>query len=252
MALLTGLSVVLVLSACPTSSGGTGVVSITASAGALTQSGSGWSFDAGTVPQYATESITFTVTNTGSAAFTATGAVSFTPNDFSTNISGSFTVAAGSSNSFVGTFTPTTASQETGTLTLTPTDGNPIVISLKGTPDQSFVVYNTTFSPVQVTNSSGSWGACNAATFSIYNNATSNVTLSGLSPFVTISGAGSADFTVSTPPTSPINSGAGPVIYTVSATAGGGGTITATVTAVDSATGATFTFPVQIDDQYGC
>jgi len=210
--------------------------------------------DAGTIPQYTTENVTFTVTNTGSGAFTATGTQSFTNNDFSTNIGGSFTVEPGASNSFVGSFTPTNPSgQETGTLTLTPTSGSPIVISLKGTPDQSFLVYNgaTNASP-QVTNTTGPYSACNSATFSIYNASTSNVTLSGVSPFVAISGAGSADFSVSTPPTSSINHGVGPVVFVVSATAGGGGTVTATITGVDSATGATFTFPVQIADSFGC
>ena len=105
----------------------------------------------------------------------------------------------------------------------------------------------------RVTNATGPYSACDAALFSIYNNGTSNVTLSGASPFVTISGATSSNFTVSTPPTSPINSGAGPIGFAVTATTGPSGPIvTAKIKAVDSATNAPFTFPVLVENAHGC
>lgn len=102
----------LTLTGCtqPGTSGGSPDITITASAGALTGNGTSYSFAAGTVPQYATETIVFTVKNSGSVAFTATGSASFTNSDFSTDIGGSLAVPANSSATFNGFFTPTSSS----------------------------------------------------------------------------------------------------------------------------------------------
>jgi hypothetical protein len=253
VAALTFLVLALVACAATTSSGGGGTISITSSAGTLTGSNPSWTFDAGTVPQYTTESITFTVSNTTSSDFIATGSQQFTPSgDFSDSLSGSFTVAAHSTNSFTGSVFPTgtPGTQETGTMTLTPSGGSPITINLKVTPDGSFAVTDAAANPFQppvVGTVYYNNGGPN--TFQIINNsASATITLTGGSNYVAVSGAG---YSISTQPASAtIGPNAGSVSFDVGDSNGspGGNPGTITISGVNSSTGATFTFTGPIID----
>lgn len=241
-------AVVVSFIGCKSSAGGTYILSITASAGALSQTGDDWTFDAGTIPQYTTENVTFTVKNTGSAAFTAQGTASFTSNDFATSLSGTFTVQPGASNTFVGSFTPTGSSgEETGTLTLTPTSGSPIVINLKGTPDQSFQVYlGVPDGGTLITNTASAVSISCGTGFTLNNSDTSTITLSGSSPFLTISGDASAFVSVFNAPASATISGSSSETFSLEAGGGIGHTGMVTFTGTDDATGASFTFSIPI------
>jgi hypothetical protein len=107
---------VMILSGCPSaasgSPGGPGDISITASSGILTAGAGGtWVLDAGYVARGTADAVTFTVTNTTTQDFSATGST-FTNTDFSDDIQGTFSVPAGQSASFMATFT-------------SPSNGNP-------------------------------------------------------------------------------------------------------------------------------
>jgi VCBS repeat-containing protein len=242
------LAAVLALSTCSSSSG-TYVLGIAASAGAISQTGSDWTFDAGIVPQFTTEDVTFTVKNTGSDAFTAQGATNFSSGDFTTNLSGSFTVEASASNSFVGSFAPTGLSgQETGTLTLTPTTGNPIVINLKGTPDRAFQVINNS-NASQITNISAppSFG-CGGLSLTMQVIGSSIITLTG-NPTVAV--AGSSDSISSLPAQFQTITSTTPLTFQIS-NGGSSSTGTVTITGTDSAnSNGNFTFSFSFDDT-GC
>jgi hypothetical protein len=188
---LAALALVLAGCAAASSSGGTAILGISSPLGALSGSGTSWSFDAGTVPQYATATFTFTVTNTGSADFTATGSQSFSPSgDLADSLSGSFSVAAHSSNTFTVSFSPSAkpGSAETGSLTLTPPDGAPISISLTVTPDASFQVYDPNGTQL-VPSIQGSWTAGASETLTI-TNGTRNATITLTGAPVSVSGTG--------------------------------------------------------------
>ncbi|MGA2641782.1 MAG: hypothetical protein ABSG21_12875 [Spirochaetia bacterium] len=207
---LAAILAVLSLSTCSQPVGSNtsfNLASITASSGILTPSGIGtWTFDAGYVAQNTTDVVTFTVNNAGGADFTATGSASFANNDFALGIVGTFTVAAGSSNSFTGSFTPSGASTtvETGALTLTPSSGSPIVINLKGTSGApSFLsVLDPTGAPIVSAAASVGYGtSSNTLTIENVRTGTSHsITLTG-NPLVGISNM--VDFTVNTQPASP-------------------------------------------------
>ena len=262
-AFLAVFPIILVLSGCSAgTAGGSYVISasggVTASAGTLSNSGGTWTFDAGAVPQYTTESITFTVKNTGSAAFTAQGTVNFTNSDFAANIGGTFTVPAGSSNTFVGSFTPTNSSgQETGTLTLTPTSGSPIVISLKGTADQAFQVFDTHGSPIQVTNTSTTSMPISIPNssyqFTIKVVGSSTTTLTS-SPNVVVSGAGSSALSVVTQPVSSTVTSSAPQTFDLQGSVcSPAPPATVTIAGTDSAnTTGGFTFSFQVYARGGC
>lgn len=81
--LMAGIVVGCSIATSP-SSGGT--ISVSVSAGTLTGSGLGWSFDAGTVLQNTTYTVNFIVTNSTSTSFIATGSQTFTNNDFSDSL----------------------------------------------------------------------------------------------------------------------------------------------------------------------
>jgi hypothetical protein len=234
----------------PAGSGDTGTISISSSAGTLTGSGVSWTFDAGIVPQYTTETITFTVTNTTSLDFLATGSQAFTSGEFTDSIGGAFDVAANSTNTFTGSFAPTGTpdSPETGTLTLTPTVGSPITITLKVTPDASFAVMDAQFVPVQITPTvQGVTYYGSPQTFTINNNsATATITLTGGPNFVAITGPG---YSVSGQPGSATILPGGSATFQIQNTISINGYIgTLTISGVDSATNAAFTFTGSVTD----
>jgi hypothetical protein len=243
------VAVLVALSGCSANSLGAStyiIGNITVSSGTLSGTGATWTLDAGTVPRYTTENVTFTVTNTGSAVFTATGTQSFTNSDFATNISGSFTVQPGASNTFIGSFTPTNASgQETGTLTLTPSSGTPIVINLKGTADQSFQILDVTLT--QITNTSTivtPFGVSCSTLLHINNAGSSTITLTS-NPYVIVSGS-AIPYVSATQPTLATIAGSTSEPFHLGAAGGQGIPGVVTITGTDSATGAPFTFSFSV------
>jgi hypothetical protein len=245
---------VLALVGCtPAGSGDTGTISISASAGTLTGSGVSWTFDAGTVPQYTTETITFTVTNTTSLDFLATGSQAFTSGEFTDSIGGAFDVAANSTNTFTGSFAPTGTpdSPETGTLTLTPTTGSPITVTLKVTPDASFMVMDVqTPFPTQITPTVQGTVYYNAGsnTLTITNNSpTATITLTGGPNYVAITGPG---YSLSSQPGSAtILPNGGTATFDIQNSISASGYIgDIKISGVDSTTNASFTFSGSVID----
>jgi hypothetical protein len=145
--------------------------------------------------------------------------------------------------------TSTPGTVETGTLTLTPTSGSPIVVNLKGTPDQSFVVLEPD-GLTQVTSSSGpvSLSGCGFTfDFTINNNGTGTIDLTG-NPYVAISS--NPEMTVSAQPVSASIAATTNETFTFSdpTYTNSGDLATVTIAATNSATGVTFTFTFQVAD----
>jgi len=231
------------LSGCtgPGSLGAGYALSIQASTGTLSGTGTHWTFDAGTIPRYATETITFTLNNTGGEVFFAEGSVSFTGGDFATDIEKTLTVQPGLSRTIAGTFTPTgAAGRETGTLVLTPAVGDPIVIDLTGTSDESFVLVDPGGS--RVTNVSAAFPVDNMGTpYEIANNGSATITLTG-GPDYLLFGTDSGVY-AGTPVSSPTIGPKGSDVFTIYGFASCNGlTYPVTISGTDSATGAPFTF----------
>jgi hypothetical protein len=251
------LTVFAFVGCTPAGSGDTETISISASAGKLTGSGTSWAFDAGSVPQDTTETITFTVTNTTALDFLATGSQAFTPSDDFTDSIGVFylDVAANSTNTFTGGFSPTGTldSPETGTLTLTPSTGSPITITLRVTPVGSFVVQDPSLTPITPT-VQGQLPYGSTQTFTITNNSpTATITLTGAPNYVTISGVGYSVYSqpvdVDLQPTNSIPPNGGSVTFDIQDTNSSGGNIgTINIMGADSTNNASFSFTGSIFD----
>ena len=256
------LSAVVVLFGCsgPSTAGGTFVISssggLTASSGTLSNTGGNWSFDAGTIPQYTTENVTITVTNSGSGDFVAQGSASFTPSgDFATSLGGSFTVKAHSSNSFTVSFTPASfPGPESGTLTLSPSGGNPIAISLTVATDQAFQLFDVSRSQI-IPGTPGSVYTGEGGTSNglyIYNadNGSTSISLTG-SPYVSISGTGYSVNTQPPPTDFPLTYDNSAYIYLTDSNSTGGNLATITISGTDSTTNAPFVFTCTVVDNAG-
>jgi hypothetical protein len=241
----------LALVGCPTAtlSSGGGTPGIRSSSGTLSGASGSWSFDAGAVPQYTTDTVTFTVTNSTSTDFNATGSQTFTPSgDFSDSLSGSFDVAAQSSNSFTGSISPTgtPGTPETGAVTLTPSSGTPITINLKVTPDTSFQVKDP-FGTQIIPPAQGQFYTSFTLGMSIVNNSsTATITLTGGPNYVTITGTGYSVYTEPASATIPPLGTATFQIQDANSSSGNVGTIT--ISGVNSLSSAPFTFVGSIVD----
>jgi len=238
---------------------------ISASSGTLTGSNLNWSLNMGYVPQYATESLTLTLTNSGSTAFSGTVAISGNnASDFSQNAGSPFSIGANSTNSFTGSFTPSaaTGTVETGVLTITPAGGTPITVDLQGTSGESFEVLTSSVGNGFYSAPNGTqvipsvepvllYGYGANATFTISNvSSTATITLTG-SPIVSIAGT---SFSISTQPSLTLIGPSGSTTFQTlnnNDFSNLGPTGTITITGRDSTTNALFTFSFAIQDDDG-
>ncbi len=166
----------------------------------------------------ASQTNTFTIQNLGTSALSV-GAINITglhAGDFSVTSSPSSSVGASGSTTFDITFDPSAAGLRTASVSIVNGDSNenPYNFNIQGngfTPAPEINIMgnaniivdgDSTPSPVDDTNfgSANVTGGTVTNTFTIQNNGTLNLLLTGGSPYVTIGGANAADFSVTTIP----------------------------------------------------
>ncbi|MEH6536612.1 MAG: choice-of-anchor D domain-containing protein [Psychroserpens sp.] len=171
-----------------------------------------------------TKANTFTIQNTGTASLSI-GAITISGTnsaDFTVTASPAGSVATSGSTTFIITFNPSADGLRTASLSIVngDSDENPYNFNLQGTgfspaPEINIQGNATTivdgdttpdfpddtdFGTVDIA------GGTNVNVFTIQNSGTIDLTLTGGSPFVSIGGTHSADFTLTTIPTTPIAS----------------------------------------------
>jgi hypothetical protein len=186
--------------------------------------------DFGTVAVlFGTQTNNFIIENTGTATLTLGGAspyISITglnAGDFTVVSTPSNSITAGNNTNFDITFDPSGTGLRSATVTIINNDGdeNPYSFNIQGngftplpeiniqgnsttivagdtTPDFSD---DTDFGTVDIA------GGTNVNIFTIQNNGTADLNLTGTSPYVVIGGAHAADFTLTTIPSTPITNG---------------------------------------------
>ncbi|MCK0109378.1 choice-of-anchor D domain-containing protein [Flavobacteriaceae bacterium S0825] len=175
-----------------------------------------------------TSANTFTIQNTGTASLTLTGtgptyvAISGAhAADFSVTANPTTPIATSGSTAFTVTFNPSAAGLRTATLTIANDDGdeNPYNFDIQGYGTSPIQEINITGNSVDIANNDLTpsllddtdfgnvhiTGVTNVNTFTIENTGTVNsLNLTGISPYVIVSGTHAADFTVTTIPSTPI------------------------------------------------
>ena len=172
---------------------------------------------------------TFTIENTGTGTLNLTGASPYVlvsganAADFTVTVIPSNTIIGGTSTTFSITFNPSALGLRIATLTITNNDSNenPYNFNIQGTgivgsPEMNITGNtitiadnDTTPSPTDETD----FGDVNftignnSNTFTIHNTGTGPLNLLGVSPYITITGAHAADFTVTAIPSNSVNSG---------------------------------------------
>ena len=181
---------------------------------------------------------TFTIENTGTNTLNLSGAprvqISGTnAADFVVNTQPAATVAGSSTTTFDITFTPSGAGARVATVTIIndDSDENPYTFTLTGSGTQAEIdirqgstplAVGSTFFMGNVSVASGS----NPVTFTIENNGSSNLNLTG-SPLVQVTGLNPSDFTVTTQPANSTLGSASSVTFVVTFDPTAGGTRTA-------------------------
>ncbi|WP_347925435.1 choice-of-anchor D domain-containing protein [Pontimicrobium sp. SW4] len=172
---------------------------------------------------------TFTIQNTDTGVLNLTGtgptyvAVSGThAADFSVTTNPTTPIAASGSTTFTVTFNPSAAGLRTATLTIAndDSDENPYNFDIQGYGTSTVQEINITGNSVDIVNNDLTpsltdgtdfgnvhiTGVTNVNTFTIENLGTvNNLNLTGISPYVVVSGTNAADFTVTTIPNTPIS-----------------------------------------------
>ena len=183
--------------------------------------------DFGNIVVSASDAHTFTIQNTGTSTLNLTGSSPYVvisganAADFSVTATPSSSISGSSNTTFEITFTPSATGLRTATLTIAndDSDENPYNFNIQGTgitlnPEINIqgngtsiadgdttpsVTDDTDFGNVAVSGS-------NAHTFTIQNTGTAGLNLTGSNPYITISGANAADFSVTAIPSNSIAS----------------------------------------------
>lgn len=171
---------------------------------------------------------TFTIENNGAVTLNLTGSSPYVTisganaGDFAVTSTPSNTITGSSSTTFEITFTPSATGLRTATLTIAndDSDENPYNFNIQGNgiilaPEidiqgntVSIADGDTTPSLTDDTDFGNvATGGSNANTFTIENTGTAGLNLTGAAPYVTISGAHAADFTVTATPANSIGAG---------------------------------------------
>lgn len=174
----------------------------------------------------ATDVNTFTIENLGTAALSLTGSSPYVTisgthaADFTVTAVPSNTIGIGATTTFDITFDPSADGLRTATVSIANDDGdeNPYNFDIQGTGFTPTPEIDITGNAVSIANNDITpslvddtdfgnvdiAGGTNVNVFTIENVGTADVTLTGSSPYVTISGANAADFTLTAIPSTPI------------------------------------------------
>ncbi len=212
--------------------------------------------DFGTVTVGNVNSNTFTITNTGnldlsltdpSPYVTITGSPYFSITTIPNNTIG----MSGGTTTFAIVYTPLAGGTHTATLSIANNDSdeNPYNFSISGMgigpePEIGLIGLNNNILDGDNTPSTTDGtdfgnlliGSSTFTDFTIANTGSSDLILTDPSPYVTITGAGAAQFTLTTAPTSPIPSSGGTTIFRVTYNPTVGGTHDATITIANNDT----------------